>query len=185
MAIPDNQSSTRPTPSTQLPAPIEIAQLPQAIHPVLPVAKRHQATPVVVQPPPKIRPNIVPQFRVSLVVFQQDGRVKLNINTAQEAKVAINELRLKKKEWAVVKREVMEEMRQIRAAYTEYTRQRGSKFPGGGTIGRMIRAFQTMDRDQMRNRLAQELAPLEAERRDIDSRMLEIDRAILEAQRFQ
>ena len=82
------------------------------------------------------------------------------------------------------KREVMDEMRQIRAAYTYYVRQRGSKFMGGGKLGRMVRTFETMNRDEIRRRLALELEPLELERRDIDNQLLEIDHAILEAKRF-
>jgi hypothetical protein len=43
-----------------------------------------------------------------------------------EAKIAIKELKLRKKEYALVKREISQHQKQIQAEYTDKVRQRGS-----------------------------------------------------------
>lgn len=179
---------------------VPVAQLPAASGPAVPsvkptVSQLPLATPI--QPdrqmvlntapaPPllKIHHEVVPATPKRVVRFYSDGTIALDIADQNEAKLAIAELKLKKQELALKKREVMDEMRRIRAEYTDYVRRRGSKFQGGGGVGRIIRAFETMSRDDIRRRLAQELEPFELERRDIDNRMLEIDHAILEAKQF-
>ncbi len=68
------------------------------------------------------------------------------IRSVAEAKIAIKELKLKKKEYALAKKEISRKQKEIRAEYTEKVRQRGSKFIGGGGVGRVVRAVQTIDK---------------------------------------
>jgi hypothetical protein len=101
-----------------------------------------------------------------------------------EAKIAIKELKLKKKEYVLVKREISQQQKQIRAEYTDQVRQRGSKFRGGGNMGRLIRTVQTVNRDADRRSLAQKLAPLEEQKNTIDTIINAIDQTILQLERF-
>jgi len=98
----------------------------------------------------------------SFVTVTDDGKLYISARSVAEAKVAIKELKLKKKEYALVKREISQQQKQIRAEYTDQVRQRGSKVRGGGSIGRLVRTVQTINRDSDRRTLAQELAPLGA-----------------------
>lgn len=94
----------------------------------------------------------------------------------------LKELKLAKKRCILAKKEAQEAMRQIRAEYTDQTRQRGSRFQGGGSIGRVIRGFQTVSRDAQRRELANRLAPLEQSRRELEESQLNIERLILETE---
>ncbi len=99
-----------------------------------------------------------------------------------DARLAIKKLRVRKRELSLAKRSIMQEQREIRAAYTDHVRRRGSKFIGGRGIGRFIRVLQTMDRDGKRRQLAAELGPLERRRAEIEDEIMEIDQAILRLQ---
>jgi hypothetical protein len=76
----------------------------------------------------------------------------------------------------------MQQQRQIRAAYTQLVRQRGSKVRGGGSLGWLIREIQTSNCDAARSQLANELAPLEQQRSCIDAWIVAIDSIILQLQ---
>jgi hypothetical protein len=118
----------------------------------------------------------------SFVTFTASGQIRVHTRNAAEAKAAIRELRTKKKELSLSKRAIMQEQREIRAAYTDLVRRRGSKFIGGRSVGRIIRAFQTLNRDAARSQLAKELAPLEQERARIEAWNMAIDSVIIQLQ---
>jgi hypothetical protein len=120
----------------------------------------------------------------SFVTTTADGELRVSVRTVAEAKIAIKELKLKKKEYALVKREITQRQKQIRAEYTDSVRQRGSKFSGGGSIGRLVRTVQTINRDTDRRTLAQELAPLEEQKNAVEAITNEIDQAILQVEKF-
>ncbi|WP_373526720.1 hypothetical protein [Nostoc sp.] len=100
-------------------------------------------------------------YQGNFVSIDDDGKFHISVESVQDAKIAIKELKLKKKEYALVKREISQQQKVIRAKYTENVRQRGSKIRGGGGLGQLIRTVQTSNRDADRRALAQELAPLE------------------------
>lgn len=110
--------------------------------------------------------------------------LNVSVCSVAEAKIAIKELKLKKKEYALIKREIIQQQKQIRAEYTDRVRQRGSKFRGGGTIGSVIRTVQTINRDADRRTLAQELLPLEQQKDAVESAINRIDQIILKIERF-
>jgi hypothetical protein len=129
-------------------------------------------------------PNIMLPNQNSFVKITDDGELRISAKSVAEAKIAIKELKLKKKEYALVKREISQQQKQIRAKYTDQVRQRGSKFRGGGNIGRLVRTVQTINRDADRRSLAHELAPLEQQRNAVEAIINAIDQTILQVERF-
>lgn len=111
------------------------------------------------------------------------GLTILATNT-KEARFALKELRLLKKQTAARKRDINLGQRAIRAQYTHEVRRRGSKFIGGGGVGRFIRVVQTGWRDQVRRDLAAALAPLEASKERIDAQLQAIERAIIQVESY-
>lgn len=120
----------------------------------------------------------------SFVTITADGELHVSVRSVAEAKIAIKELKLKKKECALVKRKISQSQKQIRAEYTDSVRQRGSKFRGGGSIGRLVRTVQTINRDADRRTLAQELAPLEQQKNAVEVIINATDQAILQVEKF-
>lgn len=78
----------------------------------------------------------------SYVTFTPSGEIIVRANTVAEAKLALKELKLKKKEQSILKKQLMEQERQIRATYTDTVRRRGSKFQSGNTVGKYVRLYQ-------------------------------------------
>lgn len=120
----------------------------------------------------------------NFVAISNTGKINISIKSVAEAKLAIKELKLKKKEYSLVKREISQQQKQIRAEYTDRVRQRGSKFRGGGNIGRFVRTVQTINRDADRRSLAQELMPLEQQKQSIETVINAIEQAILKIEQF-
>ena len=135
--------------------------------PTPPPVRRRPITREPVQEVVESVPEVLP---ASLVTFAEHGEIRVQARNSAEAKLAIKELRAKKKQLSLSKRAITQQQREIRAAYTNLVRQRGSKFIGGGSIGRIIRGFQTFSRDAARSQLAAELAPLERRRYVFPSR---------------
>jgi hypothetical protein len=113
-----------------------------------------------------------------------DGELHVSVKSLAEAKIALKELKLKKREYALVKREISQTQKLIRAEYTNEVRQRGSKFIGGGSVGRFVRTIQTINRDADRRTLAQELAPLEQQKNAVEAIVNQIEQAMLQVERF-
>src|SRR5262249_11251818 len=100
--------------------PLEVPAPPKA----LPVPAQ-----IVVPEPQETIPEVVPVDPVpevlpaSLVTFTADGQIRVHARSAAEAKLAIRELRAKKKELSLSKRAIMQQQREIRAAYTNLVRR--------------------------------------------------------------
>ncbi len=118
------------------------------------------------------------------ISISEDGRINIAVQSVAEAKIAIKALKLKKKEFALTKREISQQQKIIRADYTDKVRQQGSKVRGGGSIGRFVRTLQTINRDADRRALAQRLAPLEEQKNAVDRIITAIDQAILQLERY-
>ena len=128
-------------------------------------------------------PDMLPNQN-GFVRITDNGELRISARSVAEAKIAIKELKLKKKEYALVKREISQQQKQIRAEYTDQVRQRGSKFRGGGNVGRLVRTIQTINRDSDRRSLAQDLAPLEQQKNTIEAVINAIDQTILQVEKF-
>jgi cobalamin biosynthesis Co2+ chelatase CbiK len=120
----------------------------------------------------------------SFVNISNNGDLNVSAKSVAEAKIAIKELKLNKREYALAKREISQQQKLIRAEYTNSVRQKGSKFIGGGGFGRLVRTVQTISRDADRRTLAQELAPLEQHKNAIDCIINAIEQAVLQLEKF-
>lgn len=118
------------------------------------------------------------------VTITDKGELRVSAQSVAEAKIAIKELKLKKKEYALIKREISQHQKQIRAEYTDRVRQQGSKFRGGGSIGGLVRTVQTINRDAARRALAQQLAPLERQKGAVETITNAIEQTILQLERY-
>ncbi|KAM3116446.1 hypothetical protein [Phormidesmis sp. 146-33] len=118
------------------------------------------------------------------MTIADDGRINISAQSLAQANIAIKALKLKKKEYALVKRELTQQQKVIRAEYTDQVRQQGSKVRGGGSIGRFVRTVQTINRDADRRALAQQLAPLEEQKNVVDGIIMAIDQAILQLEKY-
>ena len=101
-----------------------------------------------------------------------------------EAKLALKELKLKKKELALARKEILQEQRQLRAAYTDQTRQQGPAMRGGGFFGRLMRASQQDSRHAAKQQLAKALAPLENRRNNMDALIQAVEEAMLQVEQY-
>lgn len=120
----------------------------------------------------------------NFVTITDAGELRISARSIAETKIAIKELKLKKKEYALVKRKIHQNQKQIRAEYTDRVRQRGSKFRGGGSIGSFVRTVQTINRDDDRRTLAQQLAPLEQQKNTVDEIINAIEQTILQIEKY-
>lgn len=120
----------------------------------------------------------------SYVTILPNGEIHVTGDSVPEVKLALKELKLKKKAYSLTKREVMQKQRAIRASYTEQVRQQGSKFRGGGGIGSFVRTVQTISRDTARRQLANELAPLEQQKANIERIVAAIEQVLLQVESY-
>ena len=120
----------------------------------------------------------------SFVTINSDGKLDISVQSLAEAKIAIKELKQKKKEYALRKREISQQQKTIRAEYTDKVCQRGSKVRGSSIMGRLARTLQTSKSDADRRALAQQLAPLEQQKNAVDEKINAIDQAILQIERY-
>ena len=124
------------------------------------------------------------EFAVKSFVEIVGSTVRVNASSTAEAKLALKELKLKKKEYALLKRELNLKQKEVRAAYTDEVRTRGSMLRGGGGLGKFVRLVQTVSRDGKRNQLAVALAPLEQEKQSIESIVNAIDSVMLQVETY-
>ncbi len=100
-------------------------------------------------------------------------------STAEEAKESVKQLKLIKKLCAVEKKQLSENIKAMKEDYTHEVRNRGSKFIGGGKLGRAIRAGQTISRDARKSRLSSDLLPIENKKNQIEAIVMKIDMEIV------
>jgi hypothetical protein len=113
-----------------------------------------------------------------------DGKISITVKSVAEAKIALKELKIKKKELQVQKKEISERLRCIRSSYTDTNLRRGSKMRGGGWLGKVVRTWQTAERDNARQSLANNIAPYEEKKRWIESALISVDKGILIIENF-
>lgn len=105
-----------------------------------------------------------------------NGDMSVQWNTTAEARAIIKELRLKKKELQLQKREPTGRQQQLRASYTDFARQHD----GHHVLMKSMNKADSQMRSQHRKKLATDLAPLEKSKAEIDSRINHIDHLILQ-----
>ena len=104
--------------------------------------------------------------------------------SSSEANLRKKELKLQKKELSLRKKEIIQQQKVIRAGYTDHIRRIGSKVRGGGKLGKIVRGVQTLNRDNKRRELARDLKPLEDEKQFIELEIFQIEKAILEIEKY-
>lgn len=121
-------------------------------------------------------------------IYIEGGQIRIIAKGKDEARIALKELRLLKKEWMLKKKDLAEEQSQIRAGYTHDVRMRGRMPRGGGFMMTIFRLFEGFNRDKERATMATKLAPLERKKdqveqmiRNIDEEVLAVERAIAAA----
>jgi hypothetical protein len=119
-----------------------------------------------------------------LVTFKGNGDIALHVKSAAEAKVALKQLRLRKQELMVAKRELATTAHALRASYTDQVRRRAPMVRGGGGFGRFVRRAQTYQRAGARQELAKYLKPLEQQRLHVEARIAVVDRAIVKVESY-
>ena len=121
---------------------------------------------------------------MSYVNLLTDGKISISAKSVAEAKIALKELKIKRKELQLQKREISEQMRRIRSSYTDTNLRRSSKMQGGGWVGKVVRTWQTAERDNARNNLAVNIAPYEEKKQWIEGALISIDKGLLIVENF-
>ncbi len=116
------------------------------------------------------------------VQISSGGKISVIASNATEAKFAVKELRLLRKSFALQKRAILDQQKEIRANYTHHVRRRGSMVRGGGGLGRFVRIVQSAGRDSTRSQLARQLQPLENEIQRLNHALTHIDSLIVQVE---
>lgn len=139
-----------------------------------------RATPMPVEPrysPPVSQPAPIPEIKQA-VTFHDNGDISLNVGSVPEAKLAIKQLRLRKKEIGVEKKAITTEMAEIRADRRQQVANQGPMMRGGGGFGKTVRTFESLGRANARAKHANRLAPYDDAKAELDRRIMLVDRAI-------
>jgi hypothetical protein len=120
---------------------------------------------------------------MQLVTVDRNG-VRLNIGSVAEAKQALKELKLKKKELSLLRKQVVAQQQALRAEHTDKVRTQGSMLRGGGGLGKFIRNVQRASRDADKRQLANALRPLEMQKQSLDSLITAVEQAILKVEAY-
>jgi hypothetical protein len=134
----------------------------------------HHAVPV--QAEPDLFP--VDWSTTGLIFTNADGDIGVSLKTAVEAKLAIKDLRLRKRSLSAEKRIVTQEMAAIRREYTVKNANRGPSIRGGGNVGKFARTMDSMGRSLDRSSRERELAPLDERKRWFEARINNVDALI-------
>jgi hypothetical protein len=115
---------------------------------------------------------------------QRNGnvRIRLQTNNTEETRFALKQLKLKKKELALRKRNIVSAQQAIRAQHTDSVRRRGPAARGSSFIAKWSRSSDTKGRAKDRERLAKDLEPLERERKTIENWLLQVEKLILDVE---
>ena len=109
--------------------------------------------------------------------------------TIEEAKARLEEVKFKKKDLSLQKKDVMEQQRQRRAEYTENERNRATWGKGVGAgiskdFGKAARKAANVVDSHGRKSLAEDLEPLEDQRRQIEASVAELDQEKLQLDKW-
>src|SRR5215211_2991644 len=142
------------------------------------------ASPIEIDPPRRRQPVATePQTSAlskdsqgDLVQFTDDGQIRVSANSVAEAKLAIKQLRLRKKAVGLEKREVTQAITALNAERRRQTANQGSMMRGGGNVGKFTRSMQSISRDADKRNHAARLHPFQQEKARLDEYILNIDR---------
>lgn len=121
-------------------------------------------------------------YKDKFVTLWEDGSADFHFRTVPEAKLAIRGLRLAKRQLQVHLADIHSTLRDVRHRYTDSTRRRVPKFPGGGTFGRMIRLAQTISHEIDQYKLADNIQPLHKQKESLKYLINCLDQHVLRVQ---
>jgi len=150
----------------------------------MPLFRRNKEPEPVHAPAPVLpiaAPEIVPGAGLT---FLANGDIHISIESVPEAKLAVKQLKLKKKEFALDKNAVTTELSRMRAEHQIHLGNQGSMVRGGGNLGKTIRTVQHISRDTAKQSYVNALAPLERQKTAIEQHMLKIDDAVMQLERY-
>jgi hypothetical protein len=126
-----------------------------------------------------------PEWQAGELVREVGGRFQVRAETRAETKLAIEELKLRKKEQQIRRRQLRQEMQW---AQTEYRGKVAGRHNltgmGRGGVGRMVRVGIQAGRSSDRMQHDRTLQGLEAQRNACDSDIYELDRLILQFEQY-
>lgn len=107
-----------------------------------------------------------------------NGRIDCRYGDRADINSVIKSLCLAKKQTRTSISQLGTELKRIRSQYTDHVRRRGSKFRGGGSLGRVIRDIQTYSRDQTRHSLAEAIRPMTLRQQHLERLVAAIDQHV-------
>jgi hypothetical protein len=134
---------------------------------------------------PEPEPSIPEQdWQGSVLLFTDDGSIAFRGNSVADAKLAIKQLRLRKKAVGLEKREVTQAITAINAERRMQTANQGSMVRGRGGVAQTMRAFQSISRDADKRNHAARLQPYQQEKARLDEYTLTIDQMITKLEAY-
>jgi hypothetical protein len=125
-----------------------------------------------------------PEEEWSGVRIRPSGTVSVKVNSPAEAKDAIAELKLYKKELAVRKKELSAQASAVRAAHSQKIAGQSSLVRRRGAGGAIVRGVQKSGRERQRQQTQNAVASIANSKGAIDRLVIEIDRLILQLERM-
>jgi hypothetical protein len=122
------------------------------------------------------------------VTFLDSGEIEINVSTPEEGKLAIKQLKQKKKEYTNLRKGVTTDISELNAERrVEVANEAPRVRYGGDRLKKTVRAVQMVGQEAHQREWAAELAPLEERKAALDRQILEIDTAIttIEGQMLQ
>lgn len=116
------------------------------------------------------------------VTVDDDGSIEVSASSAAELKIAIKELRLVKKDLAAQKKEVTADIAAVRAEQRTRVAHHKPMVRGGGMFGKILRTTTQISRANARASTDNAVRPLEAQKNNLDMRMLVVDRTIAQVE---
>ena len=122
-----------------------------------------------------------PEWHAGELVREVGGRLQVRAETRAETKLAIEDLKLRKKELQLRRRQLRQEMQRAQAEYRGKVAARHNLTgKGRGGVGRILRIGIQAGRRSGRMQLNRTLQGLEAQRDAYDSDINELDRLIVQ-----
>jgi hypothetical protein len=128
------------------------------------------------------QPKVAAPAQAESVIELAQRELEAARNVA-DAKLLLSEWKLERKSLKQRRTAISNDMRAIRATHTERVRNRMPMFPGGGGLGKFVRATQTVGRHNQRLQLAADLAPHETDLQGLDHAIALLDEVILMGER--
>lgn len=132
--------------------------------------------PAQIQEEPALRP--ADWSTTGLILTNETGDIGVSLKTAAEAKLAVKDLRLRKRALNAEKRLVTQQMAAIRRDYTVMNANRGPSMRGGGNVGKIVRSMDSVTRSIERSNRERDLMPLDERKRWYEARVNDVDALI-------